>query len=50
MKRADAILKEVYRKADAPDRYQASFYPGPHKFDRDMQKEAFEWFDRWLKG
>jgi hypothetical protein len=31
------------------DRYRTSFYDGPHKFDRDMQKEAFEWFDRWLK-
>ena len=50
MERADAILKEVYDKAEAPDRYRASFYPGPHKFDRDMQKEAFEWFDRWLQG
>ena len=50
MERADAILKEVYHKAEAPDRYRASFYPGPHKFDRDMQKESFQWFDRWLKG
>ena len=28
----------------------ASFYPGPHKFDRPMQEEAFAWFDRWLKA
>ena len=33
-----------------PDRYRASFYDGPHKFDREMQKEAFAWFDRWLKA
>jgi dienelactone hydrolase len=50
MERADAILKQVYQKAKAADRYRASFYPGPHKFDREMQAEAFEWFDRWLKG
>ena len=37
-------------KAGAPDRYHTSFYDGPHKFDREMQKEAFAWFDRWLKG
>lgn len=49
MKRADAILHEVYLKAGAPDRYKCSYYPGPHKFDRQMQAEAFEWFDRWLK-
>lgn len=49
MERADGILKEVYGKAKAADRYQAKFYDGPHKFDRAMQKDAFEWFDKWLK-
>ena len=44
------ILKEVYGKAGVPDRYKASFFDGPHKFDRQMQSEAFAWFDRWLKG
>ena len=44
------ILKEVYAKAKAEDKYKCSYYPGPHKFDSDMQKEAFEWFDKWLKG
>jgi hypothetical protein len=43
-------MTEVYKKASAPDRYRASFYDGPHKFDRDMQKEAFAWFDRWLQS
>lgn len=50
MQRADTILKNVYKKAGAPERYRASFYDGPHKFDRDMQKQAFEWFDQWLKA
>jgi dienelactone hydrolase len=50
MQRADSILKDVYRKANANERYRASFYEGPHKFDLEMQKEAFAWFDRWLKG
>ncbi|MBT5831852.1 MAG: hypothetical protein HOH77_16830 [Candidatus Latescibacteria bacterium] len=49
MKRADGILRDVYEKAGAGDRYQCSFYPGPHKFDLEMQQEAFAWFDRWLK-
>jgi dienelactone hydrolase len=48
MKRADSILREAYEKAGAEDRYQCSFYPGPHKFDLDMQADAFRWFDRWL--
>lgn len=48
MKRADSILREVYTKAKAQDRYRCSFYPGPHKFDIRMQAEAFDWFDKWL--
>ena len=48
MERADQILAAVYAKAGAPDHYRASFYPGPHKFDRPMQAEAFAWFDQWL--
>ena len=50
MERADRILTEVYQKAGAADRYRTSFYDGPHKFDRAMQKEAFAWLDRWLKS
>ncbi len=50
MQRADQILREVYAKAKALDRYRAQFYDGPHKFDAPMQKDAFDWFDRWLKA
>lgn len=49
MKRADAILREVFTKANAAEQYACSYYPGPHKFDIKMQGEAFEWFDKWLK-
>lgn len=49
MERSDQILQEVYAKANALDKYKTSFYPGLHKFDKEMQAEAFEWFDRWLK-
>jgi dienelactone hydrolase len=50
MQTADKLLREIYRKANNPQSYQCSFYPGPHKFDRAMQKEAFDWFDKWLKS
>jgi len=50
MKRADGILAEVFKKANAADRYKCSYYPGPHKFDAQMQDEAFAWFDKWLKS
>ncbi|MBS1576606.1 MAG: hypothetical protein JST09_14990 [Bacteroidetes bacterium] len=49
MKRADSILAELFKKAGAPDRYKCSYYPGPHKFDKAMQAEAFAWYDKWLK-
>jgi dienelactone hydrolase len=50
MKRADTILQEVYQKAGAADHYKCSYYPGPHKFDKKMQADAFDWFDKWLKA
>jgi dienelactone hydrolase len=48
MERADTILREVYAKAGAEERYHCDFYPGPHKFNLEMQAAAFDWFDRWL--
>ncbi|HRI20327.1 MAG TPA: prolyl oligopeptidase family serine peptidase [Panacibacter sp.] len=50
MKNADKILSEIYNKANAADKYKCSYYPGVHKFDKAMQWEAFNWFDKWLKG
>jgi hypothetical protein len=50
MQKADGILSDIFKKANAGDLYKCSFHPGPHKFDLAMQQEAFEWFDRWLKG
>jgi hypothetical protein len=49
MEKADKILQEVFAKADAKDKYSGRFYPGDHKFDAEMQKDAFDWFDKWLK-
>ncbi|MBM3785962.1 MAG: hypothetical protein FJW30_16505 [Acidobacteria bacterium] len=50
MERADRILGDVYRKAGLAARYKCNFYDGPHKFDPEMQKDAFDWFDKWLKS
>jgi len=49
MERADAILRETFERAGAADRYRCNFYGGGHKFDREMQADAFAWFDRFLK-
>ena len=49
MQRADRIIAETFERAKAQDRYRAIFYDGGHKFDRQMQADAFAWFDRFLK-
>ena len=50
MQRADAMLRQTFERAGAAEHYRCSFYPGGHKFDRDMQRDAFEWFDHHLRG
>ncbi len=47
---ADARLRATYERMGAGDRYTGSFYPGPHKFDAPMQREAFDFFRRRLVG
>ncbi|MFT7694644.1 MAG: dienelactone hydrolase [Candidatus Latescibacterota bacterium] len=49
MRAADAILRSVYDKAGAAEQYEARFYPGGHKFDIEMQADAFSWWDEHLK-
>ncbi len=47
--RAGRILEETFRKAGAPDALRVHFHAGPHKFDRPMQAQAFEWWEKWLR-
>lgn len=50
MQRADNILAELFEKAGAGNRYSGRFYSGQHKFDLEMQRDAFDWFDQWLQA
>jgi hypothetical protein len=43
MLEAHARLGDHYASVGKPDAYTAQFYPGPHKFDLQMQSAAFEW-------
>jgi dienelactone hydrolase len=43
MQAAHEKIKEFYKQAGHPENYTGKFYPGPHKFDLDMQKAAFAW-------
>lgn len=49
MQRADGMIAETFRRANAADHYRSIYYDGGHKFDLEMQKDAFEWLDRFLK-
>ena len=44
------MLETIFAKAGAAEHLAFNLYPGPHKFDLPMQKDAFDWMDRWLKG
>jgi len=47
---ADVRIRAIYKKMGTAERYSGRFYPGPHKFDQQMQEDAFDWFDRWLRA
>jgi hypothetical protein len=49
MQRADAMVAATFKRAEAADRYRPIYCDGGHKFDRSMQADAFNWFDRFLK-
>jgi dienelactone hydrolase len=48
MREADARLKAHYQRAGQPGAYSGQFYPGPHKFDLEMQEVAFAWLKHML--
>jgi dienelactone hydrolase len=43
MEAADRQIHDHYSRAGYPEAYEGRFYPGPHKFDRAMQRDAFSW-------
>ncbi|MDA4114477.1 MAG: hypothetical protein OK474_10570 [Thaumarchaeota archaeon] len=42
-------IGSIYEKMGYPKNYEGKFYPGPHKFDVQMQEDAFEWLREKLK-
>jgi dienelactone hydrolase len=48
MQRADRMLRETFERGGAAEMYRCNFYSGGHKFDLEMQRDAFKWFDRHL--
>jgi dienelactone hydrolase len=48
MREADGKLAGAYAEVGHPEAYSGQFYPGPHKFDLEMQAAAFAWLGEWL--
>lgn len=48
MQGAHERLQRLYATANAPKAYTGQFYPGPHKFDTEMQDAAFDWLKERL--
>ena len=48
MRATDDRLAETYASVCCPEAYRGEFYPGPHKFDIEMQQSAFAWLGEWL--
>ena len=43
MRDADQRIRAHYASVGHPEAYAGQFYPGPHKFDLQMQADAFAW-------
>jgi hypothetical protein len=50
MKESVEKIAAVYAKAGVKERFAGRFYDAPHIFNKQMQDEAFDWFDKQLKG
>jgi len=50
MQAADVRLADHYQHVGCPEAYVGQFYPGPHKFDLEMQTAAFVWLKQNLSS
>ncbi|MCX6032728.1 MAG: acetylesterase [Chloroflexi bacterium] len=48
MRAADARLRDHFAGVGRPEAYTGQFYPGPHRFDSEMQAAAFAWLHERL--
>lgn len=49
MQSAADKIQSVYADLKHPERFRMRFYDVPHQFNLEMQRDAFEWLERWLK-
>jgi dienelactone hydrolase len=49
MQAAHERITAHYQRAGQAQAYTGQFYPGPHKFDLEMQAAAFDWLKKQLR-
>lgn len=49
MDMASEKIQRIYKALGKPEKYRMKFYDNPHQFNLEMQEDAFQWMDRWLK-
>ena len=49
MQNAHNQIRRIYSASGFPEAYNGQFYPGPHKFDLEMQEAAFSWLSLALQ-
>jgi len=49
MKESLRKIEAIYAKEGAASKFHGQFYDQPHVFSIQMQEDAFDWLDRWLK-
>ena len=49
VEKAFAKVEACYRKAGAAGRARVRLYDTPHEFNLEMQVEAWDWLERWVK-
>jgi dienelactone hydrolase len=49
MQEACHHIERIYEKAGCADNYKYKFYDNDHEFNLQMQEDAFNWLETWLK-
>lgn len=50
MEESVRVIAAAFKAAGCEKQFDGRFYDEPHRFTKAMQDEAFDWFDRQLKG
>jgi hypothetical protein len=50
VKAAFTKIDQCFQKAGAADHQRCRLYDAPHEFNREMQREAWDWIDRSLRA